>query len=113
MKRLYGQASRYDEVVDGFRAACDRVIVGDGLLPETTMEPVNNASQLKLMTDMIAEARGKGADVVECVVVPDEALFNRGGYFPRPTLGLNADHRLSVVENEQFGSGLPVMKFAT
>lgn len=113
MKRLYVHASRYDEVVDGFRAACDRAVVGDGLLPETTMGPVNNASQLKVVTDMIAEARAKGADVVECGVVPDEALYNGGGYFQRPTLVLDADHGLSVVEDEQFGPVLPIMKFST
>lgn len=113
MKRLYVHACRYNEVVDGFRAACDRAIVGDGLLPETTMGPVNNASQLKVVTDMIAEARAKGADVVECGVVPDEELYNGGGYFQRPTLVLDADHGLSVVENEQFGPVLPIMKFAT
>ena len=113
MKRLYVHASRYNEVVDGFRAACDRAIVGDGLLPETTMGPVNNASQLRVVTDMITEARAKGADVVECGVVPDEELYNGGGYFQRPTLVLDADHELSVVENEQFGPVLPIMKFAT
>ena len=47
---------------------------GGGLLPETTMGPVNNAGQLKVVTDMIAEARAKGADVIESGQIPDEAL---------------------------------------
>ena len=74
MKRLYVHESRYDEVVDGFTAACERAVIGDGLLPETTMGPVNNAKQLSVVTQMIAEARSKGAEVRECGQVPDEGF---------------------------------------
>ena len=113
MKRLYVHESRYDEVVDGLTAACNRAVVGDGLLPVTSMGPLNNAKQLKVVTDMIAEARAKGADVKELGQVPDEALYNGGGYFQRPTLVYNADQSLSIVREEQFGPALPIMKFKT
>lgn len=113
MKRLYVHESRYDEVVDGFTAACERAVVGDGLLPETTMGPVNNAKQLGVVTQMIAEARAKGADVRECGQVPDEELYFGGGYFQKPALVYNADPTLSVVRDEQFGPALPLMKFKT
>ena len=113
MKRLYVHESRYDEVVDGFTAACERAVVGDGLLPETTMGPVNNAKQLGVVTQMIAEARAKGADVRECGQVPDEDLYFGGGYFQKPALVYNADPALSVVRDEQFGPALPLMKFKT
>lgn len=113
LKRLYVHESRYDEVVAGVTAACERAVVGDGLLPETLMGPVNNAKQLKVVTDMIAEARAQGADVRECGVVPDEALYKGGGYFQKPTLVYNADPSLSVVREEQFGPALPIMKFSS
>lgn len=111
LKRMYVHQSRYDEVVDGFTAACDRAVIGDGLNPETTMGPVNNARQLKVVTDMIAEARAKGAEVRECGAVPDEALYRGGGYFQKPALVYDADPSLSIVKNEQFGPALPIMKF--
>ena len=113
MKRLYVHSSRYDEVVDGMIEACNKAVVGDGLLAETTMGPVNNAKQLKVVQDMIAEAQNKGADVKECGQIPDEELYNGGGYFQRPTLVLNADQELSVVRDEQFGPALPIMKYET
>ena len=113
MKRLYIHESRYDEVVDGFTAACERAVVGDGLLPDTTMGPVNNAKQLKVVTDMIAQARAQGAEVRECGQVPDEALYHGGGYFQKPALVYDADPSLSVVRDEQFGPTLPLMKFKT
>src|SRR5690606_7560478 len=46
LKRLYVHRSRYDEVVAGLIAECNRQIVGDGLLPETTMGPMNDKKQL-------------------------------------------------------------------
>lgn len=112
MKRLYVHHSRYDDVVDGLTAACQRAVVGDGLLDETTMGPLNNAKQLGIVTDMIGEARSQGADVKECGNVPDEALY-AAGYFQRPTLVYDADSALRVVREEQFGPVLPIMKFDT
>ncbi|MEM6461847.1 MAG: aldehyde dehydrogenase family protein [Pseudomonadota bacterium] len=113
LKRLYVHESRYDELVDGLTARCEKAVIGDGLLPETTMGPVNNAKQLRIVANMIAEARSKGANVRECGQVPDEALVAGGGYFQRPALIYDADPALSVVREEQFGPALPVMKFAT
>lgn len=112
MKRLYVHESRYDEVVDGLRAACDQAVVGDGLLPETTMGPLNNGKQLNVVKSMISEARSHDAEVFELGQVPDEALYNTG-YFQRPTLVLDADQSLTVVQEEQFGPVLPVSKFRT
>lgn len=112
LKRLYVHRSRFAEVVEGLRAVVDAQVVGDGLLPETTMGPMNNAKQLKVVTDMIAEARAKGQDVVELGQVPDASLYATG-YFQRPTLVINADPALSVVREEQFGPVLPILPFDT
>ena len=113
LKRMYVHESRYDEVVQGFTEQCEKAVVGDGLLSETTMGPVNNAKQLRVVTDMIAEARAKGADVRECGQVPDEELYHGGGYFQKPTLVYDADPSLSLVKDEQFGPALPIMRFKT
>lgn len=63
LKRLYLHKCRYDEVIDGLSAARDKAVVGDGLLPDTTMGPVNNAKQLALIRDMLAEARASRCDI--------------------------------------------------
>lgn len=112
LKRLYVHRSRYEEVVQGLSAVATRQVVGDGLLPDTTMGPLNNARQLKVVTDMIAQARQRGADVREFGSVPDPDLV-REGHFQRPTLVLDPEHSLDVVREEQFGPVLPIMPFDT
>ncbi len=112
LKRLYVHHSRYDEVVDGLTAVCEKMVIGDGLLQETNMGPVNNAKQLSIVTSMVAEARAKGAEVRECGQVPDEELYAKG-YFQKPTLIYKPDQSLRVVREEQFGPVLPIMSFDT
>lgn len=112
LKRLYVHRSRYDEVVAGLIAECNRQIVGDGLLPETTMGPMNNKKQLNLVKGMIAQARQAGAEVIELGQVVDQELYMHG-YFQRPTLVVNPAHHLDVVQEEQFGPVLPIIPFDT
>ena len=108
LKRLYVHRSRWDEVVQGLSAIAERQVVGDGLDARTTMGPVNNAKQLKVVTDMIAQARAAGAEVKAFGQVTDPALFE-AGHFQRPTLVLNPDSALDVVREEQFGPVLPII----
>ena len=110
IKRLYVHRSRYDEVVDGLTATCEKMTVGDGLLSETNMGPVNNARQLKVVTDMLGQARDAGAQIRECGLVPDEKLY-ANGYFQKPALVLNPDQSLDIVQEEQFGPALPIIPF--
>lgn len=72
----------------------------------------NNARQLKLVKDMIDQARQQGADVREFGVIPDMALY-RDGHFQRPTLVFDPSHSLDVVREEQFGPVLPIIPFDT
>ncbi len=112
MKRLYVHESRFDEVVDGLRAFEDNQVVGDGSLPETTIGPIIHARQHTHVQGLVADARSKGADVVELGAVPDQPLFD-GGYFVRPTLVVDADNELEVVQQEQFGPVMPIVRFSS
>ncbi len=112
MKRLYVHRSRYDHVVEGLGAVCREMVVGDGLLAETNMGPLNNAGQLRIVQDMIAQARAAGAEVREYGQVPDAEMYDEG-YFQRPTLIHNPDPSLNIVREEQFGPALPIIPFDT
>ena len=110
LKRLYVHRTRYDEVVSGLTAIAERQVVGDGLLPEVTMGPLNNREQFTIVKDIIAEAKASGAEVRECGTIHSPEEFKRG-YFIRPTLVLNPDQRLKIVAEEQFGPAIPIIAF--
>ena len=110
LKRLYVHQSRYDELCAGLIAVASRQVIGDPLLPETTMGPLNNKNQHGVITGMLEQARKQGADVREYGQVPDEDLYG-AGYFQKPTLVFDADQALDIVKEEQFGPALPIMPF--
>lgn len=112
LKRIYVHRSRLAEVVDGLSEIAARQVVGDGLLPDTTMGPLNNEKQLGVVTAMIDQARAAGASVHEFGIIPDQALY-ADGYFQKPTLVVDPDANLDVVCEEQFGPVVPIMPFDT
>lgn len=110
LKRIYVHRSRYDELVVGIAKVASKQVIGDGLMPEVTMGPLNNKSQYDIVVGMIDEARQAGADVRELGIVPDEALYEEG-YFQKPTLVLDPDPQLGIVRDEQFGPAVPIIPF--
>src|SRR5262249_37356920 len=64
IKRIYVHRSRYDELVNKLSQSFDRVVVGDGLAPETTMGPLNNKSQFDFVAGLIERSRNLGLTVL-------------------------------------------------
>jgi len=112
MKRLYVHESRFDEVVDGLREFENKQVIGDGSLPDTTMGPVIHAKQHTHVKGLIADAKQRNASVLELGTVPDQQLFDNG-YFVKPTLIVDAANDLSIVQQEQFGPVMPIVKFSS
>ena len=110
LKRVYVHRSRYDELCAGLTAVVSRQVIGDPLLPETTMGPLNNKSQHDVIKGMLGQAREQGADVQEFGDVPDEGLYTEG-YFQKPALIFDPDHGLDIVKEEQFAPALPIIPF--
>lgn len=110
LKRIYVHRSRFQEVVDGLTEVASKQSIGDGLLPETTMGPLNNKSQYNIVKAMIEQAKQAGAQVLELGDVPDQKMYD-DGYFQKPTLVINPDPSLDIVREEQFGPVVPIIPF--
>lgn len=110
LKRLYVHRTRYDEVVAGLTAIAKQQVIGDGLLPNVTMGPLNNREQYNIVKGIIEEAKASGCEVRECGTIESPEEFKEG-YFIRPTLVLNPDQRLRIVADEQFGPAVPIIPF--
>ena len=105
-KRLYVHEDIFDNLVERLCKIASEVKVGDGLEPGVQMGPVNNAGQLKLVEDLVADAKSCGAKVM-C----GGQRLDRAGYFYPPTIITNIKEGVRLVDEEQFGPALPVISF--
>ena len=107
LKRLYVHESIYDEVCAQLMKLANSVIVGDGLNPETELGPVQNEAQLRYIEELMADARSHGGRVVS-----GGHARNGGGYFFEPTIVADVTDGIRLVDEEQFGPVLPVIKYS-
>jgi len=110
-KRIYVDATRYDEFLDRFIPAVDRIAVGDGAKPNVTMGPLVTEMQLHVVQNLIADSRNIGATVQELGTVDDAETYS-SGYFQRPAVVTDCPQHSRVVQEEQFGPVIPILKFS-
>ena len=105
IKRAYVHADIYDAMCEELARLADAAIVDDGLLQGTQIGPIQNAGQFEKVKGFIADARAKGK-----IVAGGEAMA-RAGYFIRPTIVRDVTDGDRIVDEEQFGPILPVIRF--
>jgi acyl-CoA reductase-like NAD-dependent aldehyde dehydrogenase len=105
LKRLYVHASLYDEICDRLAELADREIVGDGLEQGTTLGPIQNKAQFERVKALLADARASGT-IIAGGTFPDGP-----GYFLRPAVVRDVTDGIRIVDEEQFGPILPVIRF--
>ncbi len=111
IKRIYVHESRLDELVEKLAQSFDRVVVGDGLAPETTMGPLNNKPQFDFVNSLIDKCHRRGLTVM----TKGKKLSASGwseGFFLLPSIVLRANDDDDVVRCEQFGPVIPIMPFS-
>ena len=106
LKRLYVHESLYDDVVERLVALINAQVVGNGLDQATTFGPLQNKIQYQKVLALIADAEASGANIIR----PSQAIPD-SGYFIAPTLVTDIDQQSTLVQTEQFGPVLPILKF--
>jgi acyl-CoA reductase-like NAD-dependent aldehyde dehydrogenase len=109
-KRIYVHRSRFDELVDGMSRILSQYRIGHGLDPRTSMGPLNSRAQRDYVQQLRQEAEAAGCEVREFGTFSNEAA-NGNGHFLKPSLVLDPDPALAVVDQEQFGPILPIVRF--
>jgi acyl-CoA reductase-like NAD-dependent aldehyde dehydrogenase len=110
IKRIYVHQSRYRELTEKLSAAFDQVIAGDGLVPETTMGPLNNKPQFEFVKALTERCRSKGLNVSTHGRQLDAAAWAQG-FFLLPSIVLGAGPQEEIVQCEQFGPIIPIVAF--
>jgi acyl-CoA reductase-like NAD-dependent aldehyde dehydrogenase len=106
LKRLYVHESLYDDVCRELTAYTKTVVVGDGLSETSILGPVQNRRQYEKVASFVDEARAKGGRVL----VGGDPANGPGNFYP-VTLVADVDHGCRLVDEEQFGPALPIIRY--
>ncbi|MDO9125269.1 MAG: aldehyde dehydrogenase family protein [Parvibaculum sp.] len=106
MKRLYVHESIYDEMCDELAAIANNTIVGDGLKQGTQLGPLQNKMQFDKVKELIEDSKKHGT------VIAGGDVAEEKGYFIRPTIVRDITDGARLVDEEQFGPVLPVIKYS-
>lgn len=107
LKRLYVHDSIYDEVCRELTAYAKQIVIGDGLSDSSTLGPVQNRRQFEIVSSFVEEARQKGGRVL----VGGNPSDGPGWFYP-VTLVADVDHGCRLVDEEQFGPALPIIRYS-
>lgn len=106
LKRLYVHDTIYDAMCDELAALAEAAIVGDGLEQGTQIGPLQNKMQFDKVKELLEDARANG-NVIAGGEVPDGK-----GYFIKPTIVRDVSDGSRIVDEEQFGPVLPVIRYS-
>lgn len=107
LKRLYVHDSLYDQVCQALTDYAAKIPVGDGLDEKSVLGPVQNAMQLNKVRELVDDAKAKGGRIL-LGGEPQEGP----GYFYPVTLVADVDHGTRLVDEEQFGPVLPIIRYS-
>ena len=107
IKRLYVHESLFDALVNKLKNIAENVTLGEGLDPSTQLGPLNNKMQFDIICDLVEDAKQNGA-----TIVTGGSSLDQAGYFYKPTLVTNIKEGVRLVDEEQFGPALPIIKFS-
>jgi acyl-CoA reductase-like NAD-dependent aldehyde dehydrogenase len=107
LKRLYVPDAIYDQVVDALAAFTAKMPTGVGLDEGNLLGPLQNKMQWNVVNRLVEDARERGAHLV-MGGNPDPG---QPGYFYPKTLVTEIDNGAPLVQEEQFGPALPIIRY--
>lgn len=106
VKRVYVPDRLYGDVVEVLGELARTTPVGDGTAADSRIGPVNNPAQRDRVIELVDDALAAGATAA--------AGGRRGdgdGYFVEPTVLADAADGMRIVDEEQFGPALPIVRY--
>jgi len=106
MKRVYVHESIYEEICDEMAKLASQAVVGDGLQQGVQLGPIQNKTQYEKIKELLEDTRKHGK------IVAGGAALDQPGYFIQPTIVRDISDGTRLVDEEQFGPILPLIKFS-
>jgi acyl-CoA reductase-like NAD-dependent aldehyde dehydrogenase len=106
VKRIYAHAKIYDALCAALAEEARKAKVGDGLDPATQFGPIQNRRQYERVLGILEDTKRRGGRILAGGVVPAGP-----GYFFPPTIVADMPEDSRLVQEEQFGPIVPVLRF--
>jgi acyl-CoA reductase-like NAD-dependent aldehyde dehydrogenase len=107
LKRLYVHDSVYDEVVDALADVARQTPMGNGLDEQNVLGPLQNRAQFEIVRDLVDDAARNGGRIVTGGAPATEL----GELFYPITLVADVTDGVALVDEEQFGPALPIIRY--
>src|ERR1700731_3536165 len=104
--RLYVEDSIFDKVVDGVAEHANKIKVGSGQDDSNDMGPLVSEEQLNRVCGFLESGRSEGARAVA-----GGSRHGDKGYFVKPTVLVNTNEKMKVVQEEIFGPVVTAIPF--
>ncbi|MCB0598649.1 MAG: aldehyde dehydrogenase family protein [Lewinellaceae bacterium] len=107
IERIYVHEQLFDSFVEGFVALTKKYVLGNPLLPETTLGPMVRTSSARFALKQVQEALGKGAKTLI-----DPKLFSahrEGTPYLAPQVLIGVDHSMQIMTEESFAPIVGIM----
>jgi acyl-CoA reductase-like NAD-dependent aldehyde dehydrogenase len=106
LKRLYVHDRIYEAVCEELATLAEAAVVDDGLKQGVQIGPLQNRGQYEKVKAYLETARQDGR------IIAGGQADERKGYFIRPTIVRDISDGSRLVDEEQFGPVLPVIRFS-
>jgi acyl-CoA reductase-like NAD-dependent aldehyde dehydrogenase len=107
LKRLYVHESVYDALCEKMVEVASVANMGNGMDEGVTQGPIQNKMQYEKVVSMLEDAKANGGRVLCGGDVPQQP-----GYFVPYTLVADVSDGVRLVDEEQFGPVLPIIKYS-
>jgi acyl-CoA reductase-like NAD-dependent aldehyde dehydrogenase len=107
LKRLYVHESVHDELCDLLVEEAGKARMGNGLDDGVNQGPIQNKMQFDKVVGLLEDAKANGGRVLCGGDVPQQP-----GYFVPQTLVADVSDGIALVDQEQFGPVLPIIKYS-
>ncbi len=107
VERCYVHRSLYEKFTQACAEKAGKLHVGNGLHPQTDVGPMIHERQLRIVEEQVNDAVQRGARVL----AGGRRLQELGPNFYTPTVIVDVNHSMRLMQEETFGPVLPLMPF--
>jgi acyl-CoA reductase-like NAD-dependent aldehyde dehydrogenase len=107
MKRLYVHDSQYEEVIEALRNVAISMPMGNGLDEKNVLGPLQNKNQFDIVAGLVEDAKSRGGRII----TGGSPATDLGELFYPVTLVADLKDGDPLVDEEQFGPALPIIRY--